>query len=634
MNVIAGFKAVIKYPFIVMIPIIVQVLISFLLGFKLLLGVDFMPQILLGNGEESETLIQFMLPVMVPTIEEMDQSLTFLPSIGGDTVFPVVLGFVIYALLMSFTTAVFLGSIKKVIVPGAEHEKSPLQSGVYYFGRIFFFWLYFYLLLMAAFFLLVFFWPLGFVLLLGVFIFMLTPHIIVLEDESLEKAFNASPILLKRYMKQFLPLVIVALLSTGVLSYVIYTYDFSEPVTYYIMIIAYTFIGSGFIAAFMHLLYQCIHPEQNQEEETFMSFRYPLWKRIVAGIVIFVLPLPGVYFAGGNHVTGIAAKDNITMSDGTAFLSDWSDAYRGSDDTMSTYEFDQDNQMGISLTLPDDTSSNKSLFGVGDLTWKVHEEQVTKNGGSVTYSGEEVFDDADFIYRLEPSGKGDDPYYSTLDGGFVKLMGANKSSYPIDMEMFVMNGGKDVFVYQYSERNVSDSVKEPNVTGKYLLPETTEVNPKEFKYFWYSEEPMTKERITDFLHAKNKEINPMMSDPLYFESENVVAALLQETDGESLVDFAEESYDEGTKENITDKNVDEWSEITERLYGDANLDDFLDYVNQANEHDAYLSRSVESGKEKETEITVPFPEGEMEINSLREDGKIEELEVEVVEGAE
>src|SRR5690625_2154995 len=98
MNMVIGFKSVIRYPFILVLPIVVQVVLSFVLGFGILLGVDLQPFTSFSFGETpgSDVLFQFTLPVIIPLIEDMNQSLSFLPSPGSEHGFLIITSILVY----------------------------------------------------------------------------------------------------------------------------------------------------------------------------------------------------------------------------------------------------------------------------------------------------------------------------------------------------------------------------------------------------------------------------------------------------------------------------------------------------------------------------------------------------------
>lgn len=630
MNMIVGFKSVIKYPLILVLPIVVQVMLSFVFGFGILLGVDLQPFTSFRFGETpgSDVLFQFTLPVIIPLIEDMNQSLSFLPSPGSEHWFLITTTILVYQAIMSFTIAMYLGSIKKVLFPERQTGASPIQMGAYYFRRIFWFQLFFYLLLIGAFFLLVSFLPLGILLLFLVIIFSLTPYLIVLEDKSLGEALSDSPTYLKRYFVKFIPLAFAALLATFVLSLVLQ--GLSESTMYYMMLVGYTFIGSGFIAAFMYLLDRCIRKDESEMNDM-VSYRYPRWKKVVLLVLIFLLPWLGITFAKGKHVMAISFHDHTTVTEGITFKANWSDAFYGSDHTVTTYGFEQEDALDISMALPDPESEEDSIYGKGELTWLVDQEKITRSGNSTVYSGEEVITTSDFIYRVIPAvSQNGKRYYTSVNGGVAELLQNDQTNDPISMDIFVMNEGNDIFVFQYKERFDPYTVIRVDEAGTSFVPMTSQNNPEDYKYFWYSKDPMTTDRLLDFLHTKNKEMMHIGGNTDAYSFEHIVAAFLQEADGEALIQFEEEMKDLDLTTNIGSQTAGEWSEIAKQLYGDVDLTTFLSYVNQANESSAYEEVGWEDEKEtNEYQVIVPFPNGDVILHCAREEGELVDIDIEL-----
>lgn len=627
-NIMVGFKSVIKYPFLLIIPIAIQVMFSFLLGFGILLGFDFQPasSLNVGDTHESDMLFQITLPMIIPMIEDMHQSLTFLPSIGSESWLLSVFMFIIYHVILSFAISIYLGSMKKIFVPGSHHKQSFIQLGAHYFGRIFLFQIFFYLLMLASFFLLTNFWPVGIILLFVSMIFSLTPYIIVLEDIALGDAISASSKYLKRYFIRFIPLALGALFTTFVFS--TFLFNLSEATKYYVVLIVYTFIGSGYIAAFMYLLNRCIKGDKVAQDIRFQG-QDPHWKNIMIAILIIILPLLGAKFANGEHVVVLPLKKSHTITEGIAFQSNWSDPFYGSDQSVTTYGFEKNDAFELTMPLPDGKSGKRGIYGRGKVTWKVDQEKMEKVGNSTTYWGEEVIVDSKFIFRLNRTSHQGNFYYTSANGGFVKLLKQYQFDEPTNMEIFVMNDGEDVFVFQYKERFDPYDVMRVDEDASYFIPATSEYNPDDYKYFWFSKEPMTKDRLIDFLHAKNKELTHIGGGPNYYDYENIVAVFLQEADGDALMQFEEESSYADVKTNISSRTADQWIKVINELYGDIDLTTFLTYINQANMYEGYEKIGWDDRETNEYQLIVPFPNGNIVIHCVREDGNLVELEIEL-----
>lgn len=623
MNIEVGFKSVIKYPFILVLPIVLQVLVSFVVGFGILFGVDLNPASVFRYGETAQTGVnyQFTLPMIIPLIEDINLSLSFLPSLEGGNWFLSLFSLLVYQVIMSFTIAMYLGSMKKVIISNSHNGDSPVQLGVHYFWRVFLFQVISYFFLICGFFVAVIFWPLVVILFLVFLIFSLAPYIIVLEDKKVGEAIFDSPTYFKRYFTKFIPLALGAGSTTFVLSLVLQALN--EGVQYYVALVVYTFVGSVFIAAFMHLLHKCIEDDQSQLDSMF-TYSYSRRKKVSAIIIILVLPWIGVQFANGEHVTAISFEERTTLSEGIAFKSGWSDAFNASDHTVTTYGFEQNDSLDVSMQLP---VGADSVYGKGELTWKVDKEKSITKGNHTTHSIEEEFVTSNFIYRLVPVSHNGNLYYTSVNGGFAKLLKKNQSDEPMSMEIFVMNEGKDVFVFQYKSRFDPQSVIRLDREADYFIPLTSRNNPDDYKYFWYSKESMTKGRLLEFLHTKNKYLEQVGGGTDYYHYENVVAAFLQEADGEALIQFERENEQGNLTTNITSKTAEEWSEALRSLYGDVDTSTFLSYVNKANMYEGYERIGWNDHESNEYQVIIPFPEGDITINCVREDDRLVEIEI-------
>src|SRR5690625_3131762 len=141
MNVVTGFESVIRRPIILLVPIVIQVLFSFILGFGLLLGIDLDPFLSFSIGDLSgdDITVRAVLPIVMPLIEDMQHSLTFLPSSGNMNFFSTVIFLFITQMFLSFAIGVYLGTIKEEISFENNQNQSFIEMGKKYFKRVFLF---------------------------------------------------------------------------------------------------------------------------------------------------------------------------------------------------------------------------------------------------------------------------------------------------------------------------------------------------------------------------------------------------------------------------------------------------------------------------------------------------------------
>jgi hypothetical protein len=628
MNIKEGFISTLKHPVILILPILLQVLISFGIGLILFFGIGLYSFGTLNYGASpSDFTIQFTLPLYIPLISDLNQSFTFLPIYEGDSIIWTIVTAIIYFVAVSFTMAMYLGRMKKVFVPDSLQRYSILRLGYRYFWRLFIYQLFTTILMLLSFYLListVIGGVIGFIILL---LYGLTPYIIVLEEKGLGEALLDSPRYWRRYIKRFIPLALGAMLSTMALSLVIQSLS-NESLQYYVGLISYTCLGTVFIAAFMNLLNTCIHDGDLVSEQE-VELKYPKWKKWAIVVFIFVVPWFGIQFAHGKHVTALPFQSSkITFTEGVYYMADWSNAFSSSNRTFTTYGFEQRDIFELTMSLPESKSSAEEIYGEGKVTWKVDKESVTRNGNSTTYWGEEVVESSNFIYRLAPVYKNGTLYYtSNTEDGFAKLTNTGQSTEPMGIEIFVMNDGNDVFIYQYKKRFDPQAVIQISDNGKYFTPYASQVNPDDFKYFWYSKDPFTKERIVDFMRVRNRTDFAIDSDPNYYNFEILAAALLQQADGEGLLQLGEYFQQLGVQTNISSKTAEQWTEVLNSLYGEADLATFLEYFNKQNAYDSYEFIGWSDNNDRnEYQILVPFPNGEITLHCVRE-GELVTLEI-------
>ncbi|GGA60510.1 hypothetical protein GCM10008025_00670 [Ornithinibacillus halotolerans] len=619
MNLKAGLKAIIRNPVILTFPISLQVILSFGMGILSFLGIGFFyyESIVIGDGEITEEFnIQFTLPLFIPLLSDLQQSLTFLPEQPGDSIVLTLVVALVYFSLVSYTMGMFLGSIKQVLSPSSLQQDSFLQLGYRYYWRLFTYQLFTSVIGVVSFYLLIttiIGGIIGFIVLL---LYVLVPYIIVLEDKSFSEALGDSPKYVKRYFTKYFRLAIGAILSIAILSIGIQLLP-NESLKYYIGLVTYTFIGSVFIAAFMHLLHNCIREEDLQTEEDQLVKRIvPKWKKWTIIMIVFLFPWLGVQFAKGEHVTAIQFQPKITYSEGVYYKANWSPANNGSNHTYTTYGFEDGEEFELTMSLPDSiTSTDGPFFGEGEITWKVDKERITKNGNSTVYWGEEVAETSKFVYRLTPVYKNGTVYFtSNTENGFAELTTRGQSDEPMALEIFVMNNGNDIFVFQYKERFDPQTVIEVSEDGNYFIPRVSPVNPDDFKYFWYSKESITKDRIIELMKSKNETNFTIDGGPTYYDYPYIAVALLQQADGEALVQLGEIYEQQGVQTNISSKSAEEWTETLDALYGDVNLTEFLENFNKQNEYEGYeIVEGPDDREKNERQIIVPFPNGDISI---------------------
>ncbi|MFS0822776.1 hypothetical protein [Bacillus sp. 1P02SD] len=270
MNISKGLYHTIYHPRLIIIPLIVNVFLTFIgtlgayAGFRILY---------FSNSYAAPFGIPLLDDVIFP-FQGLTTNwlLTSIATIG-------------ILLLKSYALSTYLGSMKCFLI-GPDNTYSILKIAPYYFDRMVKFSIIEFFISGVFFTFSNVIWPLAFLGILIVLFYSLTPYIIVLEDTTVRDAIARSPKLL---IKNFGALFFIALISLT-LTFLITEIPFTNTkMEYYVVSLLYSFFGTIMIFSVMNCLHKSIYTFSLPSKRVIKSRKLflPLW------IVALLLPLLG-----------------------------------------------------------------------------------------------------------------------------------------------------------------------------------------------------------------------------------------------------------------------------------------------------------------------------------------------------
>lgn len=278
MNISKGLYHTIYHPRLVIIPLIVNVIQTFI-GF---LGIYF--GFTVFSFYHFDTQFSYGIPLVNTEILPIYGPYTnnwLLTSIAT----------IVILLIKSYALSMYLGSMK-CFLEGPDNTYSILKIAPYYFKRMIQFSIIEFLISGLLFLLTHTFWPIEIIVILVVLLFSLTPYIIVLEDTSVMDAISKSPKLLLKKLGTLVLIVLVSLILTILLTQLPFA---NLKVEYYIVSLLYSMIGTTMIFAVMNCLYKSIYKFSMPSKKVKKSRKFfpPLW------IGALLLPLLGALIVNG-----------------------------------------------------------------------------------------------------------------------------------------------------------------------------------------------------------------------------------------------------------------------------------------------------------------------------------------------
>ena len=275
LNISKGLYHTIYHPRLVIIPLIVHVIQTFIGVLGIYFGFTLF---------SIDTQFPYAIPVLNNEILSIYGPYTnnwLLTSIAT----------IIMLLIKSYALSMYLGAMK-CFLEGPDNTYSILKIAPYYFKRMIQFSILELLLCSIIFQLTHTFWPLAIIVIFVVLIFSLTPYIVVLEDTTVRDAIVKSPKLLLKILGALLWIALVSLILTILLTRLPFA---NIKVEYYIVSLLYSFIGTTMIFAVMNCLYKSIYKFSLPFKKVKKSRKYfpPLW------IAALLLPLLGALLVNG-----------------------------------------------------------------------------------------------------------------------------------------------------------------------------------------------------------------------------------------------------------------------------------------------------------------------------------------------
>lgn len=275
LNISKGLYHTIYHPRLVIIPLIVHVIQTFIGVLGIYFGFTLF---------SIDTQFPYAIPVLNNEILSIYGPYTnnwLLTSIAT----------IIMLLIKSYALSMYLGAMK-CFLEGPDNTYSILKIAPYYFKRMIQFSILEFLFSSLIIQLIHTLWPLAIIVILVVLLFSLTPYIVVLEDTTVRDAIVKSPKLLLKILGALLWIALVSLILTILLTRLPFA---NIKVEYYIVSLLYSFIGTTMIFAVMNCLYKSIYKFSLPFKKVKKSRKYfpPLW------IAALLLPLLGALLVNG-----------------------------------------------------------------------------------------------------------------------------------------------------------------------------------------------------------------------------------------------------------------------------------------------------------------------------------------------
>lgn len=620
MNFSAGLYHTIYHPRLIVIPLILNVILTFLGVIGAYFGISpiSFPTVQI---EESQAMgINATFPVWIPLLENLKFPIHFLQEnpANSNWFISALITFLVL-LLKSYAIGMYLGSMKGFML-GPDNTYSTLKIGKFYFKRMALFSLIELIVGTVILFLSFVFGPFSILLFIVLLPYSLTPYIIVLEDSSVTEAIRNSPKVFKRNFKTLFLLALASMFFTFLITMVIIIL---REFAYYLLLLSYSFIGTVMIFAVMNCLHSSLHDTNLPVKKVKKSkYLYPM-----LSVLTWLLPLLGLWLASGQFVKAFDFREKTELN-AIHYMANWSDAYSASNYQYTTYNWESDQNYNIEISLPDFSLGKEyeEIKGTGTVSWAVDEESINVIGNTSHYRIIPIKTKTDFMFRLvKRYADSGDIYYST-ENGFASFLGIQQQGHePLSMGIMVSGNGENVFLYHYPTRFKDANVIQVDSNGEYLIPNTSEVNPDDFKYFWFTKD-LTTEKIFDFLKAKNK--STVISNERLAEQ---LAAGLQEADGFVVRQVKDSLESQKIKNNLPDWTIDEWNDYLEKEYKEDSIQSLLHHLNPTGNQFSYEIKVLPHTKEGyiRNEREIAFPKNKIVIqDTVDENGTLKELYIE------
>ncbi|MCH1626604.1 hypothetical protein [Fredinandcohnia quinoae] len=285
MNLLHGLYNTILHPRLIIIPLLMNVLLTLLVVLGIYFGYSLSPfppiQINHFIG------VNGTFPFWMPFLDDIHLPFKYSNNNAlSDNTLLSITAILLVLLLKSYALSMYLGSIKCFLI-GPDNTYSILKIGKYYFKRMVLFSAIELTVGGLLIFLNLTFWPSVFITLILLLFFSLAPYIIVVEDISVIEALKKSSVIFKRNFLYLLLLAFSCILFTFSLTLLEFRVN---GLNFYYILITYCFFGTAAIYAVMAIIHQSVNKDIKLPFKKVKKSRlyYPLLI-----IVVFVLPLLG-----------------------------------------------------------------------------------------------------------------------------------------------------------------------------------------------------------------------------------------------------------------------------------------------------------------------------------------------------
>ena len=576
----------------------------------------------MGSPDTQETGIQATIPFFMPSLSDLKIPYTLFDTGSpewGWASFAVAAMFVV---LQSFVRGMYLGGLKGWV----EGNKAvPLIAcGRKFFPGMLAWTLFGWALAGVAFFLAVFFPPLGVILIFALLFFALGPYIMVLSDISFGESLAKAPRLFFRYFGTLFPLALLAMICTFLIGLAKFL---PAPWGYVVPLLLYAAVGTLLIAELMRRLAGRLRGDR--EPVPALPFREaeirPVSKFVTAALVPLLAGL-GAVTASGWHLAVFDAGGKKEL-EGVSYFLKSPGLFEFAEHSYTAYEW-RTGDYRIRIRLPDLSGAEKPrvLRGVADIVWDVDEEVRTASGTTTHVNVEPHLRKSRMVFRLvRETAEDGSVYYSSMNGAAAILPGQENPRKPLRAEMMVSGDGKHVFVLQYTpDQNVSQ-VFRVSRDGRFMIPASSPVNPLDVRVYWFTAESGEKE-VYALLAAKNLESHLLTLN----RPEVLLSSALQEADGQMVAKLLESVRENGIRTEAPDWDGDGWTRHLRGLYEGAGLEEILAYMSKADLKTTPLSEN-NAENTSAYRMEVPFPKGTIlaDYETSAENGRLVALAVHV-----
>lgn len=577
-----------------------------------------------GNSAAQSMSFNATIPLNMPTLTDIKVPYTHLQS-GTESwgIVSIILS-TAFVVAESFVRGMYLGGLKG----WAQQQKTVplLACGRKYFKGMLA-WSIFQLVIgLLTFFLAAVFFPIGIILIIALMFLALTPYLIVLQDISFSEALSKAPRTFWRYFWSMVPLALLALICTFVISL---TKSLTTPWGYAIPLVAYAIVANWLIGEFLKLLIVKLEVSNEKiPEQPFPEVRTSQISIFATSLLILILITGGVLSTSGKFfsVFDWGSKDRLK---GISYNANFSDIFYSSDQRYTTYQWMAGNYH-IDMQLPDLSNDDKpqQIRGIVDITWQINEEVRTLHGNHTNIDVQPFTRESKLLYRLVQETALDGTiYYSSLNGSASIIQGSENALEALSVQVMVSGDGQNIFVLQYpSNLNISQVYNVSN-DGRYLIPRMSHYNPMYIHTYWFSKEH-TVDQVIKLLSSKNQsnDVNSLNSINMS------LAVAMQEADGIKVLSILDMMKKNDINVNGPDWDESEWTDYLRKQYEGASLQQTLDYVSKVATLFNYEASEV-SEKSNETITTylieVPFPNETLTIHfeENKDDGRLMSITV-------